>query len=171
MKSALQKTGSYLGSRLRSLFASPLTPETYEQLQHILYEAHLGASVTEEMIEKVKTFLKKHPGSTTDAILEEMKQYAHAILSLPPNMPPPMDILTSSSLSASMEPEKQLRLQSLPTSTSSSTKKSSLRQQIRFEPAPSINCQSGQISSALTSSKRRWAVTPPAWCLMHSRQL
>lgn len=84
MKSALQKTGSYLGSRLRSLFASPLTPETYEKLQHILYEADLGSAITEEMIEKVKRLLKKYPSSEANTILEEMKQYAHAILSLPP---------------------------------------------------------------------------------------
>jgi len=46
IKTALTKTWNNLGSKLRALFASPLTDEAYAQLEQILYEADLGSAVT-----------------------------------------------------------------------------------------------------------------------------
>ncbi len=79
IKSALSKTGSYLGSRLRALFTSPLTDEAYEKLEQILYEADIGSAATHDLIEEVKKFLKRHPKATPDEILACMKLRAKEI--------------------------------------------------------------------------------------------
>lgn len=86
IKSALSKTGSYLGLRLRALFKSPLTEEGYEKLEQILYEADIGSVITTELIADVKKFLKSHPESSPEAIIAQMRAHAKAILSLPPKV-------------------------------------------------------------------------------------
>jgi fused signal recognition particle receptor len=84
IKSALTKTRSFLGSKLKQIFGSPLNEETYEKLEQILYEADLGSSVTEDLIKGVKRFLKSHPEATHHQILNNMKESAAQILSTPP---------------------------------------------------------------------------------------
>lgn len=88
IKSALSKTGAYFGSRLRSLFGSPLTPEAYEQLEQILYEADIGSVVTEELIASVKKFLNRHPTAHSAEIIAQMEKHADDILSKPPKIVP-----------------------------------------------------------------------------------
>lgn len=84
IQSALTKTRSFLGSKLRALLGSPLTDEAYEKLEQILYEADIGSAVTEDLIVDVKKFLKRHPDSKPEEILAQMQKHADEILSIPP---------------------------------------------------------------------------------------
>jgi fused signal recognition particle receptor len=86
IKSALSKTSSYLGLRLRALFKSPLTDEAYEKLEQILFEADIGSLIATEMIANLKKFVKSHPDSTPEALIAHMREEAKAILSLPPKI-------------------------------------------------------------------------------------
>ncbi|MGH2613293.1 MAG: signal recognition particle-docking protein FtsY [Rhabdochlamydiaceae bacterium] len=88
IKSALTKTRSFLGSRLKLLFGSPLTEEAYEKLEQILYEADIGSIVTEDLITEVKKFLKYHPHAKPEEIIAQMEKYAEKILSAPPKISP-----------------------------------------------------------------------------------
>lgn len=88
IKTALTKTRSFLGSRLKALFGSPLTEEAYEKLEQILYEADIGTAVTEELITDVKKFLKRHPDAKPEEIIAQMEKHADEILSAPPKLAP-----------------------------------------------------------------------------------
>lgn len=88
IKSALSKTRSYLGSRLKALFGSPLTEEAYEKLEQILYEADIGSSITEDLIGDVKKFLRSHPEAKPDEIMAHMQSRAQEILSVAPKVAP-----------------------------------------------------------------------------------
>ncbi len=86
IKTALTKTGAYFSSRLRSLFSSPLTPEAYEKLQQILYEADIGSAVTEELTDGVKKFLSRNASAKPEEIIAQMEKLADEILSSPPKI-------------------------------------------------------------------------------------
>jgi fused signal recognition particle receptor len=88
IKSALTKTRSFLGSKLRALFGSPLTDEAYEKLEQILYEADIGSAVTEDLIADVKKFLKRHPDAKSEEIIAQMEKHAEEILSIPAKTSP-----------------------------------------------------------------------------------
>lgn len=84
IKSALTKTRSFLGAKLKALFGSALTEETYEKLEQLLYEADIGSSVTEDLIADVKKFLKSHPQATPEEMISRIQSRAQEILSTPP---------------------------------------------------------------------------------------
>lgn len=88
IKSALSKTRSFLGSRLKALFGSPLTEEAYEKLEQILYEADIGSAAVEELIGGVKKFLKWHPDAKPEEIIAQMEKQAGEILSAPAKTSP-----------------------------------------------------------------------------------
>ncbi len=88
IKSALTKTRTFLGSRLKALFGSPLTDEAYEKLEQILYEADIGSAVTEELIADVKKFLKRHPDAKPEEIIAQMEKHAEEILAVPAKTSP-----------------------------------------------------------------------------------
>jgi fused signal recognition particle receptor len=84
IKSALTKTRSFLGSKIKALFSSPLDKETLNQLEQILYQADIGTSVTQEFIDDLKEFLRKNLNPTPDEILACMRNYAQALLNKAP---------------------------------------------------------------------------------------
>ncbi len=88
IKSALTKTRSFLGSKIKALFSSPLDAETLNQLENILYQADIGSRVTQEFIDDLKEFLKKHPDPTPDEILARMRTYAQDLLDTAPKTTP-----------------------------------------------------------------------------------
>lgn len=83
IKSALTKTRSFLGSKIKALFSSPLDQETLHQLEEILYQADIGTQVTGEFIDDLKEFLRKNPNPTPDEILARMRTYAQDLLDHP----------------------------------------------------------------------------------------
>jgi fused signal recognition particle receptor len=84
IKSALTKTRSFLGSKIKALFSSPLDAETLNQLENILYQADIGTRVTQEFIDDLKEFLKKNPQPTPDEILARMRNFAQDLLDAAP---------------------------------------------------------------------------------------
>lgn len=86
IKSALTKTRSYLGTKLKALFRSPISEETYEKLEQILYEADIGSAVIENLIADVKKFLKNRSEADSKEIIDRMHNYAQGILSRTPKI-------------------------------------------------------------------------------------
>lgn len=74
VRTALSKTRSLLGGRLRVLFGTPVNEETCEKLEQLLYEADLGAVLAGEISEKMLKFQRHHPTATTDRLIEEIER-------------------------------------------------------------------------------------------------
>jgi fused signal recognition particle receptor len=83
IKKALAKTRNIFSDKLRVLFCKPLSEETLEELERILFEADLGSSCALLFTGKIKTFAQRHPEAKTDVLLEEMKTYAKEIFRTP----------------------------------------------------------------------------------------
>lgn len=88
IKSALTKTRSFLGSKIKALFSSPIDAETLDQLENILYQADIGTKVTQEFVDDLREFLKKHANPTPDEILARMRGFAQDLLDVPPKTTP-----------------------------------------------------------------------------------
>jgi len=86
IKSALTKTRSFLGSKIKALFSSSIDAETLEQLENILYQADIGSQVTGEFVDDLKQFLKKKPNPTPDEILARMRSFAQDLLDAAPKI-------------------------------------------------------------------------------------
>ena len=56
VKTALTKTGSLLGNKLRSLLKGKINEETLEELEQLFYEADLGIQTSLALTEKVRDF-------------------------------------------------------------------------------------------------------------------
>lgn len=73
VKQALSKTGSLIGSKIRSLFKGPVDESTLDQLEQLLYESDLGADYARELTGKVREILRKTPDFTSEAIIATIK--------------------------------------------------------------------------------------------------
>lgn len=82
-KSALSKTGSSLGNKIRTIFSRPLDLETIDLLEQTLFEADLGSDLALEATAHMTTFAKAHPQATTESLLEEMKRFALHLFDAP----------------------------------------------------------------------------------------
>lgn len=95
VKNALAKTGSLLGSKLRSLFSGKIDEDTLDKLEQLLYEADLGVEYAQELTNKIRNRLRESPKSTNEELLEEirkdlistLKPYSSEIHSPPQNTP------------------------------------------------------------------------------------
>jgi len=74
VKNALTKSGSLIGSKLRSLFHGPVDESTLDKLEEILYEADLGAEYARELTEQIRGKLKKDPSIKSEALIDEIRQ-------------------------------------------------------------------------------------------------
>lgn len=83
IKKALAKTRHIFSDKLRSLFNKPLSQESLEELERILFEADLGSSCALLFTDKIKKFAKNNPQAKTEALIQEMKNYAAEILKAP----------------------------------------------------------------------------------------
>lgn len=82
IKKALTKTRHLFLDHLKVLFGKPLSEETLEELEKILYEADLGTRCATFFTEKIRSFGKKHPGASSQELLGQMKLFAKEILAL-----------------------------------------------------------------------------------------
>lgn len=74
LKSALKKTGSLLGSKIRSLFGSKIDEETLDQLEKLLYESDLGVQAATELTDLVKKEYAKNPKMSVDDITSILRE-------------------------------------------------------------------------------------------------
>lgn len=80
---ALVKTKVAVAGRIAALFKGPLTEETLDQLEQILYEADVGSACTLELVEHTRLFVKKHKDASLDQILHLLHEKSLEILSTP----------------------------------------------------------------------------------------
>lgn len=86
IKGALNKTRSFLSSRLQSLFSKPWTEETFEELEEILYEADLGSECAASFVAHLRKTLKDSPTEDKKEILKIFHSYAlEQLKKLPPS--------------------------------------------------------------------------------------
>ncbi|NNM43936.1 MAG: signal recognition particle-docking protein FtsY [Chlamydiae bacterium] len=83
IKSALGKTRSLLGKKIKNLFSKPWEEGSFDELEKILYEADLGAGCAGEFTEHMRKFLKKNPSASSEQIIESLQQNALTILEAP----------------------------------------------------------------------------------------
>lgn len=91
VKSALAKTGSLLGNKIRTLFKGKLNEQTLEQLEQLLYEADLGLQTAKELTQKVQELHRKDPSLDSEGliaairaeILKTLSQHSTRLLSVP----------------------------------------------------------------------------------------
>lgn len=88
IKGALAKTRSLLSQKLSALFKEPWTEESFEKLEQILYEADLGSECSLELAELVRSYWRKNPGASQEALISFLRDQALKILQAPPKVAP-----------------------------------------------------------------------------------
>jgi fused signal recognition particle receptor len=73
IKKALTKTSSFLSSRISDLLKGKIDEETLDELNRILFEADLGASLADLIVDKVREAVKKNPNISKDDLMKIMK--------------------------------------------------------------------------------------------------
>jgi len=86
MHKALSKTKDVLSGKIRSLFQSPWDEEKWEELEKILYEADLGSSMTQSILQQVRTVTSKGKELRFEDVMQPVRSYC---LSLLKNIPSP----------------------------------------------------------------------------------
>jgi fused signal recognition particle receptor len=82
VKSALSKTSSALGFRLKALVGKPWNEETLEQLEQILYEADLGGECTQDFVNYLRSELRLKSEQDLSSIIKLLKKRALSILQI-----------------------------------------------------------------------------------------
>lgn len=85
LKKALSKTGSLFGQKLKALFSTPLSEETLDQLEQLLYEADLGVKTAQELTKKIRVFHQQQPQATPEELTAEIRREIVAILNRQPH--------------------------------------------------------------------------------------
>lgn len=80
IKNALKKTSSIFSKKLKALFSKPLSDETIDELERILFEADIGSKMAYELLDEVQTFHKKNPEAKGDEYIEVMRAQAEKVL-------------------------------------------------------------------------------------------
>lgn len=84
LKHSFSNSGSLLGSKLRELFQSTqLDEESLEDLEQILYEADLGVTVCNQLIESCKELMKSKSNLSSDDLIQHMKNEVLKLLISP----------------------------------------------------------------------------------------
>lgn len=71
--SPFTKIGSRLGQKIRSLFSQKIDEAAYAELEKLFYEADLGAALSAELVDKVRSLLSKRTDMPTDEILQAIR--------------------------------------------------------------------------------------------------
>ncbi len=69
-----KKYFSPLAKKIKTLFSKAPDDAAFDHLEQIFYEADLGATLSAELVDKIRTLYKKNPAITTDQILAFVKQ-------------------------------------------------------------------------------------------------
>ncbi len=80
LKSALKKTRSFFMDRLSALFSGKIDQNTLDQLEELFYEADLGVTLSAELVEKTRGYLKQHPEAKSEEIIAFLRSELTAVL-------------------------------------------------------------------------------------------
>ncbi|HEY4255497.1 MAG TPA: signal recognition particle-docking protein FtsY [Chlamydiales bacterium] len=83
--SPFTKLKSALGQKIRTLFSTQESDETYEELERLLYEADLGAELALSLVTEVRSWKRTHKDAPAEAVLGFVRT---KLLSLLPAAPP-----------------------------------------------------------------------------------
>lgn len=78
--SPFAKIGSHLGQRIRSLFSHKIDEASYEELERLFYESDLGAQLSLELVEKVRSLLQRSSNISTEEIIKIIRTQLLSIL-------------------------------------------------------------------------------------------
>lgn len=92
VKSALAKTRSVIGQRIRTLFQGKINEESLEDLEQILYEADIGVQMSRELTEKVRKHLRENPSADSEHLLEVIRNEIITTLTPAENPKPSSEI-------------------------------------------------------------------------------
>lgn len=81
--SAFTKKSFAIGSKIKSLFSKKIDESAYEDLEELFYEADLGSAASLELVEEIKSKLKKDPTLSTETILSYIRTYLLNLLKEP----------------------------------------------------------------------------------------
>lgn len=82
---ALAKTRTFLDNKLRLFFTTPIDPERLEELEKLLYEADLGATLAQELTQLIRNQWQQTPHMTSEELLTSLKK---ELLHAPPPLTP-----------------------------------------------------------------------------------
>jgi fused signal recognition particle receptor len=82
--SPFTKLKSALGSKIRTLFSSGESEESYEELERLLYEADLGAALAASLVADVRTWKRSHKDAPAEEVLEFVKGKILSLFQAPP---------------------------------------------------------------------------------------
>ena len=85
VQSALSRTQSFLGSRLKELFKGKVDEETLDKLEELFYQADLGVATAAELTQKVRILLQKESSLGWEGALKEIEKDLLAILNRHPS--------------------------------------------------------------------------------------
>jgi fused signal recognition particle receptor len=83
VKSALAKTGSLLGSKIRILFQKPIDGETLGKLEQLFYEADLGPQIAKELTQKTRVLYQENPSLSTETLIASIRHFLIEMLDKP----------------------------------------------------------------------------------------
>lgn len=80
LKNALTKTRQKLFGELKGLFSKPISEDTLEELERILYEADLGSLCVEDFVSQIRHYHRVSNPKHFEDYLNEMKRIAKKII-------------------------------------------------------------------------------------------
>jgi fused signal recognition particle receptor len=83
------KMKSLLGQKIKELFARGVQEDSFDELERIFYEADLGASVSADLVEKIRQFSRKNQQLNSEEILAFVRKELLILFASPtPSIPP-----------------------------------------------------------------------------------
>ncbi|MDF2577905.1 MAG: ftsY [Chlamydiales bacterium] len=73
IKSAFQKAGASLGSKIRYLFNRQLDDNILEELEELLYQSDLGVSTVQDLTTKIQKFYRQNPYANVEELIQYIK--------------------------------------------------------------------------------------------------
>ena len=70
-------------NKIKSLFSKQIDESAYEDLEELFYEADLGSAASLELVEEIKSKLRKDPSLSTENILSHIRSYLLNLLKEP----------------------------------------------------------------------------------------
>lgn len=82
LKTALAKTRTLLGSKIKDLFSQPIDEETLGKLEQIFYEADLGVQASFDLTNQIREIHRQFPQIGPEELLIEIKKKLSQMLKL-----------------------------------------------------------------------------------------
>lgn len=75
IQNALSKTRTFFSLRLTSIFKEKLDEDVLEELEQLFYEADLGITTSQELVEQIRLLWNQNPGITPQDLIKHIKAF------------------------------------------------------------------------------------------------